>query len=65
MQESEEVTLFREIADREKIDNSYVSRMVNLTCLCPRIRTGILEDELPKHIMLFELADDPSLLWNR
>jgi len=60
--ESEEVTSFREIADLEKIDDSYVSRMVNLTCLPPDIVADILEDELPNHITLFELANDPPLL---
>jgi hypothetical protein len=61
--ESGEVKSFREIVEREKIDNSYVSRMVNLTCLSPDIVVGILEDELPNHITMFELAVDPVTLW--
>jgi len=36
--------------------------MVNLTCLPPDIVADILEDELPNHITLFELANDPPLL---
>lgn len=63
MLESGEVKSFREIAERENIDNSYVSRMVNLTCLAPEIVVAILEDELPDHITLFELAVDPQPLW--
>ena len=38
--------------------------MVNLACLSPEIVAGILEDELPNHITLFELAVDPPLLWD-
>jgi len=63
MLESGEVKSFREVAEREKIDNSYVSRMVNLTNLAPEIVTAILDDELPDHITLFELAIDPPRLW--
>ena len=33
----------------------YVSRMVNLT---------ILDDRLPNHITLFDLAVDPPALWD-
>ena len=38
MLESGEAGSLREIADREGVDNSYVSRMINLTCLAPDIR---------------------------
>lgn len=34
----------KEIATREGIDNSYVSRMVNLTTLAPDIVAAILDD---------------------
>jgi hypothetical protein len=61
--ESGKVKSLKEIADHENIDNSYVSRMVNLTCLSPDIVTAILEDDLPNHITLFELVVDPPLLW--
>src|SRR5690606_12924604 len=37
MLESGEATSLKEIAAREEIDNSYVSRMVNLTTLAPDI----------------------------
>jgi hypothetical protein len=63
MLESGEVKSLKEIAERENIDNSYVSRMVNLTCLAPDIVAAILDDELPDHITLFELAVDPPPLW--
>lgn len=54
---------FIDIAAREGVDSSYVSRMVNLTTLAPDIVAAILDDELPNHITLFDLAVDPPLLW--
>jgi hypothetical protein len=35
---------------REGIDNSYVSRMVNLTTLAPDIVAAILDDAWPKRV---------------
>ena len=60
--ESEEAKSLKEIATWEGIDNSYVSRMVNLTTLAPDIVAAILDDALPNHIMLFDLAVDPPVL---
>ena len=57
------VTSLREIARREGVDNSYVSRMVNLTTPAPDIVAAILDDALPNHITLFGLAVDPPVLW--
>src|SRR5690606_35524495 len=64
MLESGEANSLKEIATREGIDNSYVSRMVNLTTLAPDIMTAILDDTLPNHITLFDLAVDPPALWD-
>jgi len=61
--ESGEVSTMTEIAKREGIDNSYVSRMVNLTTLAPDIIDAILLNELPDHLTLFDLAVDPPALW--
>lgn len=63
MLESGEAKSLREIATREGVDNSYVSRMVNLTTLAPDIVTAILDDALPNHITLLDLAVDPPVLW--
>ena len=63
MLESGEVKTLTEIAKREGVDNSYVSRMVNLTTLAPDIVEAILEDALPDTITLLELAADPPVLW--
>ena len=51
------------IYNREGVDNSYVSRMINLTCLAPDIVAAILDDTLPDHVTLFDLAVDPPRLW--
>lgn len=56
--------MLREIAECEKIDNSYVSRMVNLTTLAPDIVAAILDDALLNHITLFDLAVDPPTPWD-
>ena len=64
MLESGEAKSLKEIAEREKIDNSYVSRMVNLTTLAPDIVAAILDDALPNHVTLFDLAVDPPALWD-
>ena len=37
--------------------------MVNLTTLAPDIVAAILDDALPNHITLFDLAVDPPALW--
>jgi len=64
MLESGEAKSLKEIAAREGIDNSYVSRMANLTTLAPDIVAAILDDVLPNHITLFDLAVDPPALWD-
>lgn len=63
MLESGEAKSLKEIATRESVDNSYVSRMVNLTTLAPDIVAAILDDELPNYITQFDLAVDPPVLW--
>ncbi|WP_245555198.1 hypothetical protein [Hahella ganghwensis] len=54
-----------EIAQLEGLDNSYISRMVNLTTLAPDIVEAILDDCLPPNITLFDLAVDPPRLWSK
>ncbi len=53
----------RELSEKEKGDNSYVSRMVNLTLLAPDIVAAILDDQLPEGISLFDLAVDVPAGW--
>ena len=63
MLESGEAKSLKEIAAREGIDNSYVSRMVNLTTLAPDIVAAILDETLPPQVTLFDLASGTPLLW--
>ena len=63
MLESAEVKSLRELARREGVDSSYVSRMVNLTTLAPDIVAVILDETLPPDLTLFDLAVDPAALW--
>jgi hypothetical protein len=65
MLESGQVSSLREIAALEGVDNSYVSRMMNLTVLAPDIVEAILDDALPDHLTLFDIAVDPPALWER
>jgi hypothetical protein len=64
MLESGEVKTLTEIAKREGVDNSYVSRMVNLSMLSPYVIQAILDDTLPDNVTLLELAVDPPLVWS-
>jgi hypothetical protein len=63
MLESGEVKSMKEIARRERVDDSYVSRMVNLTTLAPDIVAAILDETLPPEVTLFELAAGTPLSW--
>jgi len=58
-----EVKTLRDLAVGEGVDNSYVSRMINLTMLSPYVVIAVLDDPLPDHITLLELAADPPLVW--
>jgi hypothetical protein len=53
----------KEIARRENVDDSYVSRMINLITLAPDIIAAILDERLPAEVTLFELAAGTPLLW--
>ena len=63
MLESGDVSSMKEIARREGVDDSYVSRMVNLTTLAPDIIAAILDDTLPADVTLFELAAGMPVRW--
>jgi len=63
MLESGEAKSITELAAREKIDNSYMCRMLNLTTLAPDIVVAILDETLPQHVTVHELAISPPVLW--
>jgi hypothetical protein len=62
--ESGKVANLAAIAKLEKVDRSYVSRMVNLTTLAPDIQAAILDETLPDTVSLFDLAIDTPLPWD-
>ena len=57
------MTSMKEIARRDGVDDSYVSRMVNLTTLAPDIVAAILDEALPPEVTLYELAAGMPLAW--
>ena len=63
MLETGVVKSLRELARREGVDSSYVSRMVNLTALAPDIVAAILDETMPPEVTLFDLAVDLPALW--
>ena len=63
MLELGEAASIREIAKKESIDNSYVSRMINHTVVAPDVVEAIQDDNLPSEVTLFDLAVDPARLW--
>ena len=63
MLESGEATSITDLAAHEKIDNSYMCRMLNLTKLAPDIVAAILDETLPQHVTVHELAISPPVVW--
>ncbi|MFV8602415.1 hypothetical protein [Ralstonia pseudosolanacearum] len=61
--ESGQARNIAELATQEKVDRSYVSRMINLTTLAPDIQAAILNETLPEEIALFDLAADTPQCW--
>ena len=64
MLESGQAANLTEVAALEGMDRAYVSRMVNLSTLAPDIVVAILDETLPDHVTLFDLASGTPLLWD-
>lgn len=64
MLQSGQAQSLTEVAEQEGMDRAYVSRMVNLTTLAPDIVAAILDETLPDHVTLFDLASGTPLLWD-
>ncbi len=62
--DSGDVRTQQELADLEGVSNPYVSRMLRLTTLAPDLVAAILDDDLPDHIKLFDLAIVLPVLWD-
>ena len=52
-----------EIAEAEKIDRSYVNRLLRLTLLAPDIQEAILDGRQPKGMQLEELTRTMPSEW--
>ncbi|MFZ1413723.1 MAG: hypothetical protein WAS73_03960 [Defluviicoccus sp.] len=52
-----------EIAEAEKIDRSYVNRLLRLTLLAPDIQEAILDGRQPKGMQLEELTRAMPMEW--
>jgi hypothetical protein len=52
-----------EIAEAEKVDRSFVSRLLDLTLLAPDIQEAILEGQQPKGMQLEELTGAMPGAW--
>ena len=52
------------LAKKLDIDNSYVSRILNLTLLAPDIVQMILDDQVPDNLTVFNLATNTPRLWD-
>jgi hypothetical protein len=62
--ESGQVSSVKELALREEIDNSYISRILRLNLLAPDIVTAILDGRQPKVLTLNALAQPFSMVWS-
>lgn len=60
-----EVTSIQEIANREKLDRSYVLRRLRLAYLAPDIMTAILKGDIPPDLTLNTLRDGFPLDWQQ
>jgi hypothetical protein len=59
MMETSRYGTIDELAAAEKINSSYVSRLLRLTLLAPDIVGAILDGRQPEHITLDELSIPP------
>lgn len=65
MLESGLVRLMNELAEAEKINPSYLTRIYRLTLLAPDIVEAILDGRQPRNLQLADLMDDVPMEWDR
>jgi hypothetical protein len=65
MLESGQARSINELAEIEKINASYISRILRLTFLAPDIVTAILNGRQPRTLQLANLMDDMPVEWDR
>lgn len=62
--ESGEVSCMKDIADKERIGTTYVTRLIKLTLLAPDIVEAILNGRQPKTLDLIDMTTFMPLEWN-
>ncbi|CUW37088.1 putative bacteriophage-related protein [Magnetospirillum sp. XM-1] len=65
MLESGQVASLNELAEAEKINPSYLSRIYRLTLLAPDIVETILDGRQPRTLQLANLMDDMPVEWEQ
>ena len=65
MLESGQVRSLNELAEAEKINPSYLSRIFRLTLLAPDIVAAILDGRQPRTLQLADLMDDMPVEWDQ
>jgi hypothetical protein len=65
MIEEGQVSSLNELADAEKLNGSYVSRIFRLTLLAPDIVEAILAGRQPRTLQLADLLEDVPVEWER
>jgi len=61
--ESGQANSLKEIAKRERVDPSLISRLLNLTTLAPDVVAAILDNVMPKEVTLLDIAIAPTAIW--
>ena len=65
MLESGQVASLNQLAEAEKINPSYLTRIYRLTLLAPDIVEAILDGRQPRTLQLADLMDDMPVEWDR
>ena len=59
-----EFATITDLARSMKLEQGWVAEVLRMTTLAPDIVAAILDDALPNHVTLFDLAVDPPALWD-
>ncbi|MEO5347944.1 MAG: hypothetical protein H7834_16445 [Magnetococcus sp. YQC-9] len=62
--EGRKVASVRALAELEKVDESYMSKVLRLTLLAPDIVTAIIDGRQPDHLTWRELSKPFPMLWS-
>ena len=65
MLENGQATSIKELADLEKINDSYLARILRLTLLAPDILDAILDGQQPKKLSLAALMEPFPMIWEQ